>query len=185
MPRTFTRAAALFLLFAATLCAQSPTTLWIDVPFVHQPREGCGAASIAMIMQYWAAQPGGHPQPGSHVDTIQQQLYSPKDHGISDSSMVEYLQQHGFAVIAFAGQWSDLEQQIRKGRPLIAALRPQGQSQLHYVVIDGIDTGRGLIMMNDPAERKLLTQERAAFERDWSATHNWVLLAVPAAASSH
>jgi hypothetical protein len=34
--------------------------------------------------------------------------------------------------------------------------------------------------MNDPAERKLLTQERAGFEKEWSATHNWMLLAVPA-----
>jgi uncharacterized protein YvpB len=99
--------------------------------------------------------------------------------------MVNYLRQRGFVALAFSGNWSDLERQIGKGRPLIAALRPQGQSQLHYVVIDGIDdTGSGLVMMNDPAGRKLLTQERAAFEKDWSATHNWVLLAVPAAANS-
>jgi len=50
------------------------------------------------------------------------------------------------------------------------------------VVIDGIDSARGLVMMNDPAERKLLTEERAGFEQDWSATHNWMLLAVPEAA---
>jgi hypothetical protein len=37
--------------------------------------------------------------------------------------------------------------------------------------------------MNDPAERKLLTEERAAFEKDWSATHDWLLLAVPAPTS--
>jgi hypothetical protein len=35
-------------------------------------------------------------------------------------------------------------------------------------------------MMNDPAQRKLLSQERAAFEKDWSATGHWMLLAVPA-----
>ncbi len=186
MPRALMRVAVPMLLFAVTLCAQAstalrPTAFWIDVPYVHQPREGCGAASIAMIMQYWAPQPGGHPQPsGADVDAIQRQLYSPKEHGILASSMIEYLQQHGFTTIAFSGQWSDLEQQIGKGRPLIAALRPPGQSQLHYVVIDGVDTARGLVTINDPAERKLLTQERAAFEKDWSAMHNWVLLAVPA-----
>lgn len=99
--------------------------------------------------------------------------------------MVEYLRQQGFVALAFSGNWNDLEQQLQKGRPLIAALRPQGQSQLHYVVIDGIDSDRGLVTMNDPAVRKLLTQERAGFEKDWSATHNWILLAVPAAANSH
>lgn len=184
MSRVLSRVAAPILVFAAALCAQSPAALWIDVPYVHQPKEGCGAASLAMVMQYWAAQPGGHIQPGSDVNAIQQQLYSPKDRGILASSMVEYLRQHGFTAIAFSGQWSDLEQQVGKGRPLIAALRPQGQAELHYVVIDGVDTGRGLVTMNDPAERKLLTQERAAFEKDWSATHNWLLLAVPAAAGS-
>ncbi len=34
-------------------------------------------------------------------------------------------------------------------------------------------------MMNDPADRKLLSEERAAFEKDWSATDYWMLLAVP------
>jgi len=37
--------------------------------------------------------------------------------------------------------------------------------------------------MNDPADRKLLNQERARFEKDWSATHNWTLLAVPMSGS--
>lgn len=118
---------------------------------------------------------------GADVDQIQHQLYSPREHGIPASSMQHYLQQQGFVAIAFSGDWNSLDDQLKKGRPLIVALQPRGQSQLHYVVIDGIDPVRGLIMMNDPAERKLLTQERAGFERDWSATRNWTLLAVPAA----
>jgi len=118
---------------------------------------------------------------GADVDEIQHQLYSPREHGIPASSMQHYLQQHGFVAIAFSGDWNSIDDQLKKGRPLIVALKPQGQSQLHYVVIDGIDPVRGLIMMNDPAERKLLTQERAGFEKDWSATRNWTLLAVPAA----
>lgn len=134
-----------------------------------------------MVMQYWAAQPGGRAVSGADVDQIQHQLYSPREHGIPASSMQHYLQQQGFVAIAFSGDWNSLDDQLKKGRPLIVALQPRGQSQLHYVVIDGIDPVRGLIMMNDPAERKLLTQERAGFERDWSATRNWTLLAVPAA----
>ena len=58
----------------------------------------------------------------------------------------------------------------------------RSQSQLHYVVVDGIDDTRNIVTFNDPAQRKLLEQERASFERDWSATHNWLLLAVPASA---
>ena len=143
----------------------------------------CGAASLAMVMQYWAEQQHKAASPESAVEVIQAKLYSPAVHGITDTAMQAYLRQHGFVVFALNGRWSDLEAQIAKGRPLIAALRPEGQKELHYVVVDGIDPTHGLVMMNDPAERKLLTEERAAFEKDWSATHDWLLLAVPAPTS--
>ena len=135
-----------------------------------------------MVMAYWNAQNGKHAEPAGDVNNIQRLLYSPNKHGIAAPAMVEYFQQHDFQAFAFNGAWADLEQHLRKGRPLIAALKPSGQKQLHYVVIDGIDPVRSLVMMNDPAERKLLTEERAAFEKDWSATHNWLLLAVPSSA---
>ena len=176
LARQGARIFALFLL-AATARAQT-SSIWIDVPFVHQPREGCGAASIAMVMNYWAAQAGGRKP--ADADSIQHELYSPREHGITTDQMQMYLREHGFQVFALNGAWADLEEQLRKGRPLIVALKPRGQRELHYVVIDGIDPARGMITMNDPAERKLLTRERAGFEQEWSATHNWMLLAVPA-----
>lgn len=164
--------------------AQTAQAIWIDVPFVQQPREGCGAASVSMVMQYWAHQTGQPAGADSGVETsveeIEHAIYSPKAHGILASSMEGYLRQHGYQVFALNGRWSDFETELRKGRPLIVALRPEGQTALHYVVVDGVDPGRGLVTMNDPAERKLLSQERAAFEKDWSATGNWMLLAVPA-----
>ncbi len=162
---------------------------WIDVPFVRQPRDGCGAASIAMVMQYWEAQQRA--QAGarsdvdaSNVDAIERELHIPYQQGvgrgIGAEQMENYLRRHGFEVYPLNGSWNDLEEQIGKGRPVIAALKPSGQSELHYIVIDGIDDAHGLVTMNDPAERKLLTRERAGFEREWSATHNWMLLALPA-----
>jgi ABC-type bacteriocin/lantibiotic exporter with double-glycine peptidase domain len=172
---------SVLLLAASVLIAESPAALWIDVPFVAQPREGCGAASLSMVMRYWAGKLAVTASQDTDVARIQHALYVPREHGIPAAAMGEYLRQHGFKAFAFAGKWSDLEEQISKGRPLIVALRPQGQSELHYVVIDGIDSAHGLVTMNDPAERKLLSEERARFENEWSATHNWTLLAVPAA----
>ncbi|MGA7522271.1 MAG: C39 family peptidase [Acidobacteriaceae bacterium] len=164
----------------AAAFAQTSGAVWIDVPFVRQPHDGCGAASLSMVMRYWAHQQGQPPSADSAVSRIQQTLYVAAEHGIPASSMQNYLRQHGFLVFALNGHWNDLEQQLRKGRPLIVALRPQGERALHYVVIDGIDPTRGVVMMNDPADRKLLSEERAAFEKDWSATGDWMLLAVPA-----
>lgn len=177
------------LALATVAAAQTPAAVWIDVPFVPQPREGCGAAALSMIMQYWAAQAGATLNSDTtgadrDVNQIQHALYSPREHGIPASAMRGYLEQHGFRAFALSGVWSDLEEHLRKGRPIIVALRPEGQRELHYVVIDGVDTPRGMVMMNDPAQRKLLSEERSAFEKDWKASHNWMLLAVPAGAQS-
>jgi len=38
------------------LCVRCPDArVWLDVPFVKQEKDGCGAASIAMVMQYGSA----------------------------------------------------------------------------------------------------------------------------------
>jgi uncharacterized protein YvpB len=50
---------------------------------------------------------------------------------------------------------------------------------LHYVVVTGLDWHKELVMVNDPAARKLLKQERSKFETEWKPTANWTLLAVP------
>ena len=92
--------------------------------------------------------------------------------------MERYFQQHGFRTFAFAGEWKDLKEHLEKGRPLIVALKPGG-SDLHYVVVVGLDGQQGVVLKNDPAERKLLKQERSNFEKEWKAAGNWTLLAVP------
>lgn len=170
---------AVCLVLGLAVSAETPAAVWIDVPFVAQPRDGCGAASIAMVMEYWAQQERRAAPPASNVAAIQRQIFSPRLHGATPEAMEGYLRRNGYLAYGFSANWNDLERELSKGRPLIAAVRPRGQTELHYVVIAGIDPIHGLVMMNDPAERKLLTEERAGFEKDWSATHHWVLLAVP------
>jgi hypothetical protein len=45
--------------------------------------------------------------------------------------------------------------------------------------VTGIDPEHNLVLLNDPAERKLLKQEIAGFEKEWKGTAHWTLLAVP------
>jgi predicted double-glycine peptidase len=160
------------------LLAAESSGLWLDVPFVKQTREGCGAASIAMVMQYWLAQAGTQPDDAADPANILQRLHSPQGHGIYASAMKKYLDDHGYRTFAFGGTWQDLEQHLRKGRPLIVALAPSANDKvLHYVVVAGVDDG--FVLFNDPADRKLARLDRPTFERQWSATDNWTLLAVP------
>lgn len=170
------------LLLGGMVSAGQQSGVWLDVPFVRQEKDGCGAATIAMVMKYWErqqTQPGkaGKP-PGDDPSEIQHALYSPSAEGIYASSMEKYFQQHGFRTFAFAGDWNVLEQHLEKGRPLIAALK-SGRTSLHYVVVVGLDSQQNVVLKNDPAERKLLKQDRAAFEKEWKAAGNWTLLAVP------
>jgi len=171
------------LLAAVCLCgvllAADKSGVWLDIPFVKQEKDGCGAASIAMVMQYWLKQ-----QAKTEADAdplaIQRALYSKEGHGIYASDLEHYFQEHGFRTFAFQGAWDDLKQHLEKGRPLIVALKSAaGNADLHYVVVAGLDWERSIVMVNDPAQRKLLKQERSKFERQWSAAGKWTLLALP------
>ena len=154
--------------------------VWLDVPFVKQEKDGCGAASIAMVMQYWQHQKGEPAGQDSDAARIQHALYSAKAHGIYASDMERYFTENGFRTFTIRGEWEDLKQHLDKGRPLLVALKPAGGgSPLHYVVVTGIDQEQEIVMVNDPAQRKLLKQNRSGFEREWSAAGRWTLLALP------
>lgn len=162
------------------LLAADPPGIWLDVPFVQQEKDGCGAASIAMVMQYWLRQQGRPADGSADAAGIQRALYSSRAHGIYASDLQRYFQQQGFRTFVFRGEWADLKQHLAKGRPLIVALKPaSGKVPLHYVVLAGLELEQGLVLVNDPAQRKLLKQDRSSFEREWSAAGKWTLLALP------
>lgn len=159
------------------LFADTPPGLWLDVPFVKQVKEGCGAASIAMVMQYWAQQQNRDPQKIDATE-IQHTLYSKQEHGIYASDVESYFKEHGFRTFAFKGETADLRDHLQKGRPLMVALKP-GKAPLHYVVVTGLDENNHVIIVNDPAQRKLLKLDQTSFEQEWNAAGKWTLLALP------
>jgi ABC-type bacteriocin/lantibiotic exporter with double-glycine peptidase domain len=180
MPRLI-RIIVLVLGVGGILFAVDPSGIWLDIPFVKQGKDECGAASIAMVMQYWQLKKfrSGNPT----AEQIQRAVHSDAAHGIHASDMVRYFKRNGYATFVFAGDWSDLEQHLGKGRPLIAALKPGSMATLHYVVIAGLDRERQLVLLNDPGQRKLLKEDRSRFEQEWKGAGRWTLLALPEASS--
>jgi predicted double-glycine peptidase len=168
---------AVLLCLCARLLASSATGVWLDVPFVKQEKNGCGAASMAMVLQYWQRQRGQAADADERQ--IQEALYSSEAHGIFASDVQRYMDEHGFRTFAFHGEWGDLREHLERGRPLVVALKPGRQAAAHYVVVVGLDWMQDIVLTNDPAERKLLKQGRIAFEKEWKAANNWTLLAVP------
>ncbi len=162
------------------LFAAEPRNIWLDVPFIKQEKDGCGAASIAMVMRYWLKQQAKPADTSADPVEIQRALYSSEAHGIYASDLEHYFEQHGFRSFTFEGTWDDLKQHLEKGRPLIVALKPSGgEVPLHYVVVAGLNWEQGIVLLNDPARRKLLKQDRSSFEKEWRAAGKWTLLALP------
>ena len=154
--------------------------MWLDVPFVKQSEDGCGSATIAMILRYWSEHGARVDARRADASSIQKQLYSPKARGIFASGMEDYLRGLGFKVFVLDGSWADLEEHLKQGRPLIVSLQPgSAKAPLHFVVVTGIDWQHEAVFVHDPARGKLLRIERADFEKQWRSNRNWMLLAVP------
>lgn len=175
----------LSLCFCGVMPSAGADGVLLDVPFVKQEKDGCGAASVAMVMQYWLKQQGR--SDGAIVDAneIHRAMSAQGGRAVYASAMKRYFEQHGFSVFPFRGEWNDLQDHLRKGRPLIVALRSSGaDASLHFVVVAGLDSGAGIVSLNDPARRKLLKQSRNDFEKQWSGANQWTLLAVPQSTDS-
>ncbi len=150
----------------------------LDVPYVAQVQEGCGSASLAMLLAYW--QERGHAFPKEMLDAahIHRKIYSAKDHGSRAEDVEAYLHSVGMRTFALRGRWSDLEEHVGNGRPMLVALRAPGGRQLHYAVVTGVSDSH--VLLNDPAIRPNALWSRRDFERRWKASGNWTLLALPA-----
>lgn len=163
---------------AALLLSQAAgaSDIWLDVPYVKQKQNGCGIAAIQMIARYWAEKGAA----GNRGETGIPEPDSIGASGMSSAEMEQYLKTRGFQVFVFSAGWNDLEHHLSRGRPLIVALAPEGKNgRFHYAVVAGIDTPGSTILLNDPAERKLLRTSRAQFERMWAPMNSWTLLALP------
>jgi len=174
----------LFLLFflgpSARTGPQERAGIWLDVPYVKQTEDGCGSAAISMLLQYWNAHGSVINSERADAAAIQKQLYSRKVRGIEASDMESYFKESGFRVFPLNGDWKDLLEQLKQGRPLIVSLRPGSpRTPLHYVVVTGIDWQNGAAFIHDPARGKLLRVAREDFEKQWRSNRNWMLLVLP------
>jgi predicted double-glycine peptidase len=149
----------------------------VDVPFVRQEKNGCGPASLAMLVQYWMRQDASIRAEDGDAASIYRELYSAEAKGVYASAMTRYLEQRGFQTYVFQGELEDLRHHLSKGRPLVVCLNQGGHDTLHYVVVAGVEGD--FVAINDPADRKLRKVDRRSFLRSWAAAGNWTLLAVP------
>jgi predicted double-glycine peptidase len=150
---------------------------WLDIPYVHQTGAGCGAAAVAMVIQYWARQEPSLAGAAAETERIDRDLPA-GEKGIQGNALKSYLEERGFEVFVFRGERSDLEQQFEKGRPTVVCLGPKSsRGTFHYAVVAGL--GHETVWLNDPARGKLIREDLRHFEAAWKESDHWTLLAVP------
>jgi len=158
---------------AAILALVASSAVALDVPFVPQRKDTCGAACLAMVMRYWSV-------PVTH-DEIAAELLEPALGGILGSRLERFARDRGFTAVAYEGDLDQARRYVAKGRPLIVALRA-GRDRYHNVVVVGFDASRNAVLVHDPAQgarRRMVVRD---FERRWAAAGHWTLLVLPARA---
>ncbi|HET9101430.1 MAG TPA: C39 family peptidase, partial [Acidobacteriaceae bacterium] len=80
----------------AAKAVPAAAAIWIDVPFVQQTTDGCGSASLSMVMRYWDRKEGRAIAADAEETHIQAALFSRAAKGIFASSMRDYLQRAGY-----------------------------------------------------------------------------------------
>lgn len=143
----------------------------LKVPFFRQEKNGCGAASVAMVAHYWSP----HTAP-SHA-SVYGALIDTGRKGIQLAHMKQYLEKLGYRAFTLRGRWTDIEQHLAKARPLIVTLRDPRARRLHFAVVTGVEERH--VWLNDPTRKRAYRADRARFEKQWASAGNWLLLATP------
>jgi tetratricopeptide (TPR) repeat protein len=137
----------------------------LNVPFVAQEKDTCGAASLAMVLAYWG-------QPVAH-DEIAAALLQKELHGIPGSELERFARDRGLTATAYKGDLGNLREFVAKGRPLIVAW-DMGHGRFHDVVVVGTDGDD--IIVNDPARGASRREGAETFEERWRGAGYWTLL---------
>jgi tetratricopeptide (TPR) repeat protein len=139
----------------------------LDVPFVAQRKDTCGAAALAMVLRFWG-------DDATH-DEVARTLLRPELHGIAGSKLAEFARGRGLEAVAYRGDMANLREFVGKGRPLVVAW-DMGRGRYHDVVVVGFDDQHDAVIVHNPAEGASRRVASGAFEKRWQGAGYWTLL---------
>lgn len=144
--------------------------LTLPVPYVHQHKDTCAAASLAMVMGYFKQEVS--------QEEVARALVRPELRGIPGSLLADYARSRGLEAVAYRGDMAQLRDFLAKGRPLIVAWH-LGGSRYHDVVVIGWDQEHDAVLVHDPAAGPARSVRASAFEKRWGGAGYWTLLVTP------
>jgi TolA-binding protein len=145
-----------------------------DMPMQKWGIESCGAASLSTVLQHYG-----------DMTTMQQwDVALPKTRGgVMTIDLLIAARQKGFDARLVTGNRPIVEDELRRGRPVILMLQvieAPGRSYdfFHYIVADGVDPDRGLIRTQfGDGQARWVTLER--LEKPWAGGAHTAILIRP------
>jgi len=140
----------------------------LDVPYVPQSEDMCGAAAVTMVFRYWGA---------TDVRMSDfEPLVAGDGSGIAASDLHHAVLAMGWETVSFAGDLKAVSDQVSRGRPVIALIAVGG-GRFHYVTIVGLL--ENAVVFHDPAISPYQRMDTRDFEREWAESGHWTLLVLP------
>jgi ABC-type bacteriocin/lantibiotic exporter with double-glycine peptidase domain len=149
---------------------------WVRVPNVplqlQNSESDCGLAALSMIFHYWGLQDWT-------PDRIEQSCPVIPDRGVRARDLRACARQAGLECYLVHGSWKDLDQELRRGHPMIVGLVKAYASGpvTHYEVVVGYHSQKRLLITLDPAHGwRQNTVD--GFLDEWEATTTLLLVFV-------
>jgi ABC-type bacteriocin/lantibiotic exporter with double-glycine peptidase domain len=155
----------------AAALARDPAWIVVNVPEVRQRgASDCGAAALASVLAYW-----GRAAP---LATIERAIDTGSG-GASAAELERFARGSGLYAYVFYGDFSDLEHELRAGRPVIVGVvKPYspGHGHSHYEVVTGYEPAKKRVLTFDPA-LGLRENDLGGFMAEWQPTERVALVA--------
>jgi ABC-type bacteriocin/lantibiotic exporter with double-glycine peptidase domain len=131
----------------------------------------CGAAALASVLRHF-----GQPLRAAEASAL-----SGEGTGSTARTIRDVARAHGLRSFLIAGTRSDLQNELRAGRPsVVGVLKPYGDRSIgHYEVVVALSEATNDIITFDPA-RGFSKNSWRGFEQEWAATGRVLLVFLPA-----
>jgi ABC-type bacteriocin/lantibiotic exporter with double-glycine peptidase domain len=143
----------------------------LEVPFHAQRPDGCGAASLAMLLD-WSGR-------RADLDSLEQELRLPQRRGVLQISLLSAARRRGRLAYGISGA-QELLGELAGGHPvLVLQNRAFSWSPVwHYAVVIGYDLDRGSVTLHSDT-RPMQKLSWTRFDRTWAASERWGMVVLP------
>ena len=121
-----------------------------------------------MVMRYWGAT-------GIYAESFAS-LVDKQARGIRGEDLLSSLRHRGWHALSFGGDAALVQRILQNRQPPIALIEDR-PGRFHYVVV--LAWANGAVVVHDPARAPFTVHREADFERAWSRSKFWTLVATP------